>query len=211
MRQVYLGFVFVALIFAGCNFEVNKSIEIGNDEHVQKNLFTVNGSIRIGKRCQVKGDCRVVNGSITINDDSQARDLNSINGKISLGKKVTIRGDAVTINGAISSEPGTVISGDVSSINGEVDLHGTEVGKDIITKSGDVILRNKSIVRGDIRVDKSGMINDNSSRLYVNIRLTDDSVVEGDIIVEEKDREVTVDLRGGGKVLGEIRNAEVLR
>ena len=41
--------------------------------------------------------------------------------------------------------------------------------------------------------------------------LADDSVVEGDIIVEEKDREVTVDLRGGGKVLGEIRNAEVLR
>jgi len=211
MQRLIFGLVLSLFFLTGCNFEVNQSIDVGDDERIKDDLLTVNGSIRIGKRSQIDGDCRAVNGNIFIDDDSRARDLNTINGRITLGKKVEIRGDIVSINGSISTEPGTVINGELSTINGEIDLRGTEVGQDLVTLSGDVFLRDETVIKGDVRVDKKGMINDSSNRLYLTIRISDGSVVEGDVIVEDREREVTVDLRAGGRVLGEIRNAEILK
>ena len=211
MKRLPIGLVLFIFVLTGCNLEVNKSIDISDGERIKKDLFTVNGSIRIGKDCQIEGNCRAVNGSIDIDDHSKVRDLNSINGGINLGEQVVVKGDVVTVNGPLHAKIGTVIQGEISAINGEIDLTGTEVKEDLVTLSGDVYLRDQTIIRGDIRVDKKGLINDSSNRLYLTIRVTDGSVVEGDVIVKDKEREVTLDLRRGGRVLGEIRNAEVLR
>ena len=44
----------------------------------------------------------------------------------------------------------------------------------------------------------------------VEITIADGSVVEGDVIVRDPKRKVKVILSGGGKVLGEIENAEIV-
>jgi hypothetical protein len=209
MRQNIIVILISLTFLAGCNVEVNQSIDTGDDAQIKHDLTTVNGSIRIGKRSKVDGDCRAVNGNIGLDDQAQARDLNTINGRVELGRNVEIRGDIVTINGSIESGPGSVITGELSTINGQIDLRGTEVRQDLYTLSGDVFLREESVIRGDILVQKKGMINDSSNRLYLTIRISGGSVVEGNVIVKDKEREVTVDLREGGKVLGEIRNARI--
>jgi hypothetical protein len=44
----------------------------------------------------------------------------------------------------------------------------------------------------------------------LEITISESSLVEGDIVVKDSDRKVKVILSGGGKVLGEIKNAEVI-
>ncbi|NIS38383.1 hypothetical protein GWN26_11320 [Candidatus Saccharibacteria bacterium] len=74
--------------------------------------------------------------------------------------------------------------------------------------NGDIELKNQSTVRGDIVIEGEHRGADRDDE--ISIRLDDRSTVEGDIVVEDERLRVVVYLRGGSKVLGKIKNAEVV-
>ena len=145
-------------------------------------------------------------GSIKISEECSVRNVESVNGSIRIGEETEVRSDIKTVNGSISCSEGVVVGDDISTVNGSIKLKNTEVMESITTYNGSVTLTEKSIVRDDIIVkDNKG---NNNRRQPLKI-IIDNSVVEGDIINREDDIEVIVYLRNGGRVKGEIIDADV--
>ncbi len=207
--EILIGFFSVVLLLASCNVSVNRTIYIEDGEKVYQSLSTVNGGIVIGKNCVVKGSCRSVNGHIEVGRNSSVTDLQTVNTKISLEENVQVNGDINSVNGSIRCDSSVVVRGGIGTINGDIELDNTEVRHDLTTYSGDITLTNNSTVGGDVIVKKHRRSSDADHRLRIEIR--DNAVVEGDIIVRAEDVEVTVSLVNGGRVLGKIENAEVIR
>ncbi|MCP4727879.1 MAG: hypothetical protein GY863_22765 [bacterium] len=198
----------VLLLSINCNIGVNRTIYIDDGEEVRGSQNTVNGSIIIGSDCVVGGSCRSVNGDIEVGENSNVRSLQAVNGRIRLERDVTVMGDVEAINLRISCYPGVKIDGEVYSVNGKIDMDNTTVSKNVSTYNGDIILTDRSRVKGDLVIRRNRGDYDHRRRLTIEI---DDSVVEGDIIVRDRDIEVTVYLMNGGKVEGKIEGAEVVK
>ncbi|MFC1726815.1 hypothetical protein ACFL4T_14430 [candidate division KSB1 bacterium] len=201
--------VLVLFFISGCNFRLNKSYRI-NDGRTTGGKNTINGHITIGSDCFVKGSCRSVNGSIRIGRLSKVRALQTVNGGIDLHRDVEVKGDLESVNGGITCDNGVKVYGSVNTINGRVDLSGTTVDYNVSTYNGDILLLQRSIVRGDIIVKR----NRGKSRRWreMKIEISGDSRVEGDIIIKDRDIDVVVYLSGDGKVLGNIDpRAEVIQ
>lgn len=229
-KYVYLVVIVLAvlLVTPGCNISVNKSIYIDDGETVKNAQSTVNGSIYIGSDCKVKGSCNTVNGKIKVGSNSEVRGLKTVNMGITIGENsyvdgnastvngsinckagVKIDGDASTINGSIKCDSGAKINGDATTVNGKIELKKTVVKEDIRTHNGNITLMNESIVYGDIVIRRSHNITRRHRRL--KIRIAEGSVVKGDIINKDDDIDVEVYLTGGGKVIGKIRGAELIK
>jgi len=199
----------LAVLLWGCDVSVNRSVHVRDGES-SHGLTSVNGSIHVGSRCRVDGGSHTVNGSIEVGDDSQVQTLETVNGRIRLGANVVVDGNAKTVNGAIECAAGSKIHGRVSTVNGRIELRNTEVDEEVSTVNGDVLLREKSIVRGDIVIKgEHGGFFDHHQRL--EIRISEGSRVEGGIIVRGDDIEVKVYLSGDATVKGEIKNAQVIK
>ncbi len=198
----------LALFFWGCDVSVNRSIHIADGES-SHGLSSVNGSIHIGSRCRIDGGSHTVNGSISVGDDSRVRGLETVNGRIHLEANVDVDGDAGTVNGAIECGGGSKIHGSVSTVNGRIEMSNTEVDGEVSTVNGDVLLREKSIVRGDIVIKgRHGGFFDHH---HLDIRISGGSWVEGGIKVHGEDIEVKVYLSADSTVKGEIQNAQVIK
>ncbi|MFQ5629639.1 MAG: hypothetical protein ACE5I1_12820 [bacterium] len=207
--RVFLSIIALVLLnLAACNVSVNRSIEIDDGETVSSSLNTVNGNILIGNECVVKGSSRTVNGRIEVGRNSEVDELQCVNGSIRLGKEVHVLGDIETVNGSVSCDPGVKIDGEINSINGSVDLENTTVRRDLTTYNGSITLLDESIIDGDIVIEENK--GSSSHRRRLKIRITENSVVKGDIDVRDDDIEVIVYLSKGGKVNGKIKNAEVV-
>ena len=141
-----------------------------------------------------------------------------------------VDGDVESVNGNIGFGVGSEISGEVSTVNGSILLNQTVTQSDVHTVSGNIELRDKSIVKGNIVVGdtignvetggKSGdivvsekmsviVIGDKKSVSAIEIRVTGGSIIEGDIMVE-REVEVRLILSDGGKVLGQVNGVEVI-
>ena len=199
---------FVLLIATGCNAGVNRSFDVADGSSTDGGFNTVNGSIRIGKNANVRGSSHTVNGRISVDDNSKVGGLATVNGSIRIDDSVTIDGDLDSVNGGVRTGTGTQIDGDVSTVNGDVDLAGTVVEGSIKTINGEVTLREASRVTRDVVIERN---RGTGGRKPLEIRLTDGSVVEGDVIVKTHKRKVTVVLAGGSEVKGEVDGAEVVR
>jgi predicted acyltransferase (DUF342 family) len=197
------------VVLCGCSVAVNRNVALGDGATVRSSHHTVNGSITVGANCDVRGTCESVNGGITVGPDSRVRTLQTVNGPIDLGERVLVRGNLYSVNGPICCAPGVRIERGISSVNGKVELTGATVARDIETCNGDVTLRGQSIVEGNIIVRKHDDHSDH--REHVEIRVADGSVVQGDVIVQDPDVDVTVYLSEGGAVQGQIQGAAVLR
>ena len=208
MRKI-LPLLLSCIITLECNVNVNKTISISDGETVRGSQNTVNGSIIIGTGCEVRGDCRSVNGRIEIGKNSQVKDLQTVNGGISVGSKAIVIGDIESVNGTVKCESDVSIEGEISTVNGMIEIESTEVIKNIHTYNGNITLKEKSKVQGDIVIQKNR--GDSDFRGPLIIKIINGSVVDGDIIVEEEDIEVQVYLSGGGKVNGTIENAKVIK
>ena len=225
MRPSRILYVLTAccLVLAGCG--VNSSIRIADGEKVDGGKTTVNGGVYIGAGCEVRGTCRTVNGRVSVGANSQVQglqtvngsiklaenvsvegDLGTVNGSITLAENVSVEGDVDTVNGSFDCAGGGSISGTVGTVNGSIRLVGLEVGGSLITANGNISLEESSRVAGDIVIKGKSKRN----RQPREITITGGSVVEGDIIVRDARRKVTVILSDGGQVKGEIRNAEVI-
>jgi len=207
-RTAFLVIPLAVMLFLGCNFKVNKSIYVDDGESVRSSLNTVNGSISIGTDCRVDGGCRSVNGDIEVGAYSRVEDLQAVNGGIDIEREVVVRGDVESVNGSVYCEEGTEVSGTVSTVNGGIDLENTLVKRDLTTYNGDILLSDETTVVGDIIVKKNRGRSHRRHPLRIEIR--DNSVVQGDIIVKDRDIEVIVELSSGGRVEGRVRNAEVV-
>ncbi len=208
-RIILFKTVLTILLVVNCNIGVNRTIYIDDGETVRGSQNTVNGSIIIGSDCEVGGDCRSVNGDIEVGENSNVRSLQAVNGRIYLDRKVTVNGDVDAVNMRVQSNSGVRIEGDVLTVNGDIELDDTSVRRNVSTYNGDIILSNRTRIKGDIIVKRNRGDHDQKSRLTIEI--ADGSVVEGDIIVRDRDIDVTVYLINGGKVEGKIEDAEVIR
>jgi predicted acyltransferase (DUF342 family) len=196
------------ILFWGCDVGVNRSLYVHDGER-SGGLSSVNGSIHVGAHCRVDGNCHTVNGRIEVGDGSSIGDLETVNGRIRIGANVEVDGDAATVNGSIECGGGSKIHGRLSTVNGRVEMRNTLVDEEISTVNGDVLLQEKSVVRGDIVIKgKRGFF---SSGHRLEIRVEGGSVVEGGIDVRDPDSEVRVYLSKDSAIKGEVRNAKVIK
>lgn len=163
---------------------VNGSVKVGKDAVVTGGVSTVNGTIRIGENAQVK-DVETVNGSLRIADGVRTENLGSVNGSVQVGTDVIIDGDVSAVNGKISIESGSKVSNDVSNVNGEISLEGAEVGGDLETVNGDVVLSDQAQLNGDLTIKKPSGWGWSKSRIP-KVIIGPGSRVGGTIIIEQK-------------------------
>ena len=134
---------------------VNGSIWVGSDAVISGSLESVNGSIKVGDNTQLR-DASVVNGEVTLGDGITADDVGSVNGEIRIGKNAKISGDVSAVNGEIDLHTGSSVAHDVSNVNGEITIEGTEIGGNLSTVTGDILLTQDSVLRGDLIIEKPG-------------------------------------------------------
>ena len=212
-NHVYISFFYLLIIclFSSCDIQVNKSIEIADGEKYHDDIMTVNGSITVGKNCEILGSCQSINGGIEIGEGSIVRDVSSVNGNISIEKNVRVNGELNSINGSLTIKSGTVVTQNIDVINQFIRINGSEIGGNITIDNGDVLLGTKTTVEGDILISTERMIEiEGSKRRSVLIEIFDGSVVKGNIEVGDETLEARVMLRDGGRVLGDVKNAEVI-
>ena len=208
-RALSVGIVAVTVLLAACGTSINSDIRIADGEKRTGDLTTVNGRILLGADSEVEGKCRTVNGGIRVEDGARVGSLATVNGSIRGGERVVVAGDVESVNGSISLASDSRVAGEVSSINGGIDLEQTTVVGDLRTVHGNVDLRSGVTVKGDVVFEKKIGSSWSQSR-PLRIEIADGSIVEGDLIVEDRDLKVEVVLRGGGRVLGRIENASVI-
>jgi len=203
-----VAFAAIFLLFTACNVSVNQSISVENGETREGSLNVVNGSITVGDSCTIKGDCRVVNGNIEIGHDSEVESIKIVNGPIEIGSNSRVHNSVKSVNGSITCAAGVEIGRDVETVNGAIELTRTMVAKSIQTINGDISLLDSSRVAGDIRIEGKSK---GGEHRRLEIKIKDGSVVEGDVLVEDKRAEVKVYLGHGGQVLGQVLGAEVIQ
>lgn len=206
---------------------ISKDILIGPGKVSERDVSTVSGDITIGKNARVQGSIETVSGDIEIAVKAKIKDVSSVSGDISIGKNATcnslesvsgdillyegctVDGSIETVSGDITGNGGCEIFKNIESVSGDVELDDTRLRGDIETVSGDISLFNGSLVEGDIIINrKHDLMMSAMSRVKVVIDMN--SLVKGSIRVKEKDTNVIVYLSNGGKVRGEIINAEVI-
>ena len=134
---------------------VNGSITVGEGAVVSGSLGTVNGAIRVGENAQVKS-VETVNGGLTIGSGVKSGELSTVNGAIEVGVDTEVDGAIEAVNGRISLETGSSVSGYVENVNGAISLVGSEIGGNLSTVNGDIDLSDASVIKGDIIVEKPG-------------------------------------------------------
>ena len=174
-------------------------MRVGSGETHHGSLAAVNAGINIGNECTVTGGSRTVNGSITVGDNSEVGELGTINGRIRIGSNTTVNGDASTINGSIRCRAGSRVDGALSTINGAITLTETVVTGNLITINGHITLERRSRVHGDI-ILRSRWNDDSPPKKPLVIKLSEGSVVEGDIINEDDRCEVHVIIADDAKL-----------
>jgi len=223
----------VATVLLACNASsdtyINKDINVAEGEHRMGNLRSVNGTIHVGHEAQVEGNCTTVNGEIMIGENaevgelscvnggiimdrhSKSSEVSCVNGSILLGVEVEVGGDVSTVNGAIECKRSVQIKGQLETVNGDIQLLETMIVGDLSTVNGDVSLSEGSVVHGSIVIDRDNHRPKNKKYKELVITIDTKSKVKGNIEVRGDEPNVTVVLAGGGEVLGEITNAEVVR
>jgi len=205
---------------------VSKDITLQPGKVSDRDISSVSGDIKIGKNARVAGSVSTVSGDIEVAVGSRLGNVNTVSGDVLLGKKVhtkdietvsgdihlyescQVKGSIETVSGDIVGNGGCDIQDGISSVSGDIEVDDTRIRGDIKTVSGDISLFNGSVVDGDIIVNRT---NDFFSGPQGKMKIVIDmnSVVKGSIRVKEKDTNVIVYLSNGGKVRGEIINAEV--
>jgi DUF4097 and DUF4098 domain-containing protein YvlB len=163
-------------------------------------LSAVNGGIDIGRGANT-GDIETVNGGIDISDEAVVDSASTVNGGIDVGNHVTVRGSLETVNGGIQINSGSTIQHSVETVNGRIRLSNTQVGEYVATVNGDLILRDESVVDGDLILGgRSSWFNRffNWSSSKSDLIIDASSTVRGDIhLYEEYNLRIDDDTRVG--------------
>ena len=91
-----------------------------------------------------------VNGGIEIDDGAEIDSAETVNGGIRVDDNVIVRRSLETTNGGIRVGSGSKVGGTIETVNGKITLDNTHVGDSVITTNGDVLIRNGSVMEGDM-------------------------------------------------------------
>ena len=208
MRSILFTAILLASPFAAAKGpdidKVNGSIRTdANAEY--GTLETVNGSVDVASGVRADS-ASTVNGRIDIDDGAVIGAVETVNGSIDLGPTVTVEHDVSTVNGGIGIERGSRIFGKLETVNGEVEMEGTEVDGRIETVNGDITVGADSVVRGGILVEKpqgNWFWGGNSKQKVPRIVIGPNAVVQGTLDFE---REVELFVHSTAKI-GAVRGA----
>lgn len=188
---------------------VNGSVTVGDGATVTGSVSTVNGKVRVGDDAKI-GDASTVNGALTLGTNVTAGGLETVNGSISVGEGAEIDGEVSAVNGGITLEQGSTVASHVSNVNGSIELVGAEVRGNVTTTNGGVHLSDKSVVKGDILIEKPSFWSFGDSK-KPRIIIGPGSVVEGNIVLErEVDLYISETAEVGG-VKGEMSMDDAIR
>ncbi|MDZ7643512.1 MAG: hypothetical protein U5K76_04320 [Woeseiaceae bacterium] len=190
------------LLDTACAFDMNKSVRVEAGSQ-SGGHSTVNGSITVGRDAEVSGDVETVNGSVTIEENARignaetvngavriasgvtADDVSSVDGSIRIGDNVTIDGEVSVVNGRIGIGDGSRIRDGVSNVNGEMQVAGAEIGGNLSTVNGDVLLTDGAVLQGDLIVEKPDGWNW-SERRRPRVVIGPDARVVGEVRLERE-------------------------
>ncbi len=203
--------IILATTLPAMDISINKSIIIDDGKRNSGGMTTINGNLSIGNDCIVTGTCRTVNGSIDVGDNTTVKKLQSVNGGITLGHNSRVLANVETVNGYVTCNSGVEIQGNIKTINAVVELDNTCVKRNINTHTGNIYLQNGSMVEKNLVVRASHHNeNSNDENKPVKIVLSQGSVIKGDLLVKDKDRKVLVYLQDDSKILGKVKNAQII-
>jgi hypothetical protein len=166
-------------------------------------LSTVNGGVHVG-RGVTADKAKTVNGEIDVENDAKLGEVSTVNGELDIGDDVIIERTASTVNGGVELGKRTRVGGDVTTVNGRIEVDGAEVGGKIVTREGDIELRDGARVRGGIHIKKKNDSNwgwgkDEPPKVHI----CSTCIVDGDLLF---DRPVELRVDSGakiGKVIGD--------
>ena len=75
-----------------------------------------------------------------LSDKVRSRDLSTVNGTIRVGENARVDGEIEAVNGKIKVASGSTVADGVSNVNGVIEFSGAEIGGDVSTVSGDILL-----------------------------------------------------------------------
>jgi DUF4097 and DUF4098 domain-containing protein YvlB len=207
MKSRYWPFFLLLLVLQGCNMSINKDVKIADGHREASDVMSINGSVRVGDDCQIRGVCRSINGFIRIGDRSQVHEVQTVNGPITIGANTVIRRDVQSINGDIECQQGVIVRGDCDTINGSVELDSAIVHGSINTFNGKIELDHHSQILKNLVIHAKGKSKNHRHNLDIYIK--NGSCVNGDVIVKGERLNVTVHTSAGGRVLGQVKNANL--
>jgi DUF4097 and DUF4098 domain-containing protein YvlB len=190
---------------------VNGSISVGEDAVVTGNVKTVNGTIRVDQGASIE-DASTVNGAVRLAEGVKSGSLSTVNGSVKVGSSTAVDGEVSAVNGRITIEKGSNVSAGVSNVNGQIELEGAVVGGNLETVNGDVSLEDKSVVKGDLVVEKnSGWGWGKSKSRKPRIVVGPGSRVEGKIILKREVELFISETAEVGGVEGEMSMDDAIR
>ena len=214
------------VLTTACSVHVNSSIKTASNETVKHDLKTVNGSIKVAAGSVVEGVCKTVNGSVELGAGARADLLKTVNGSIKIKSDAVVEEDVETVNGRISAEDGSTIGGNIKTVNGGLELgegvtveghvnlvngtmkfQGAHVKGDATFRNGDAYLSGTTVLEGNLVLE--GKANRNNNDDPIEIRLSDQAVIQGSIIVEDPDRKVQLYLTGDARVEGTTEHISI--
>ena len=186
---------------------VSGDIFVGNGAHVKGDVSAVSGDISIGSKASVE-NIEVVSGDISIGKSAKTRNLETVSGDIHLYEKSDVDGSIESVSGDVNCDSGSDIVESIETVSGDIELDDSRLRGFLKTVSGDISLFNGSMIDGDIIINRKPdvvLFHDGKLKIIIDMN----SVVKGSILVKEPNSNVIVYLANGGKVQGEIVDAEV--
>lgn len=167
----------VSGVFGNINIDPNS---------LQGNLSMVNGNVTVGHHSQVK-NISTVNGDITVAEHVSMKHAETVNGNIHGESHIQSSGNVTTVNGNIVFQSDSQVQGEVTTVNGTITLNGTLVDSDVVSTNGDIQLKQKTLIKGNVYYRESdswgaSWFSDTSN--LPKLEIDEDSVIEGDIILE---------------------------
>ena len=187
---------------------VNGKISVGAGATVTGDVTSVNGSIRIDEGATV-ADAETVNGGLRVADKVRSQSLSTVNGSIKVASDVTVDGAVTAVNGKITIGGGSKVANDLGTVNGEIELEGSEVGGDVSTVSGDIELADGAVIMGDLIVEEPGGWNGN--KRMPRVVIGPGSRVEGIIRLEREVKLYISESAEVGGVEGEMTMDDAVR
>ncbi len=148
-------------------------------------LDTVNGGIRIGGGA-VTADASTVNGGIKVGAGARTGALETVNGGIKLERDVTVDGGIEAVNGGVFVDRNGKVRRGVETVNGSIGLVGTQVSGNVSTVTGDITVGADSVVKGELRVEKSTGLFNMGNKRTPRIIIGPNAVVEGRMVFERE-------------------------
>jgi hypothetical protein len=115
---------------------------------------TVNGNIEIDDNAAVTV-ANTVNGGIRMGAHAVAVSLNTVNGNITVGADARVAKGAQAVNGGVAVRDGAEVLGQVTNVNGKIELTGAHVAGGIRTVNGSISIFGASHVEGGILVERA--------------------------------------------------------